>query len=185
MSLAGDSDLALTYAVSVIAAFFFSALVALAIMWMARHAGTIRGTTLRLAVHNIHRPGALTPSVVLSLGLGLSLLVGLALIDSNLRGQLSGTIAEKAPDFFFLDVQNRERDAFVALVSRVAPEGELETVPMLRGRFVAIKDVPAGAVRPRRRRRTGRCAATAASPIPTTVPANSHADRRRMVAARL
>ena len=148
VSLAGDSDLALTYAVSVIAAFFLLRLVALAIMWMARHSGTIRGTTLRLAVHNIHRPGALTPSVVLSLGLGLSLLVGLALIDSNLRGQLSGTIAEKAPDFFFLDVQNRERDAFVALVSRVAPEGELETVPMLRGRFVAIKDVPAGAVRP-------------------------------------
>ena len=34
-----------------------------------------RRMELRLAVANIHRPGALTPSVVLSLGLGLALLV--------------------------------------------------------------------------------------------------------------
>ena len=50
---------------------------------------------------------------MLSLGLGLTLLVSLALIDTNLRDQLSGTITEKAPDFFFLDVQDQERDAFV------------------------------------------------------------------------
>ena len=71
----------------------------------ARRSGLRCGTSIG--------PGALTPSVVLSLGLGLTLLVSLALIDTNLRDQLSGTIAEKAPDFFFLDVQDQERDAFV------------------------------------------------------------------------
>ena len=79
----------------------------------ARASESVRGTALRLAVRNVHRPGALTPSVVLSLGLGLTLLVSLALIDTNLRGQLSGAITEKAPDFFFIDIQDSERDAFV------------------------------------------------------------------------
>ena len=37
----------------------------------------------------IHRPGALTPSVVISLGLGLAVLVALALVDANLRAQLA------------------------------------------------------------------------------------------------
>jgi putative ABC transport system permease protein len=146
--LAADSKLALTYVGSVVAAFVVLRIVALAIMAAARRVGTIRGTALRLAVRNIHRPGALTPSVVLSLGLGLSLLVGLALIDTNLRNQLTGTIVEKAPSFFFVDVQEKEREAFVKLVGDVAPGGKVETVPMLRGRFVAIKGVPAAEIHP-------------------------------------
>ena len=91
VQLAGDRELSLFYVGAVIGAFVVLRLVAIAIMALARRVGTIRGTTLRLAVRNIHRPGALTPSVVLSLGLGLTLLVSLALIDTNLRGQLSGT----------------------------------------------------------------------------------------------
>ena len=46
VSLAGDSELSLFYIVAVIAAFFVLRLVAIAIMWMARRVGTIRGTTL-------------------------------------------------------------------------------------------------------------------------------------------
>jgi putative ABC transport system permease protein len=149
LTISGDQDLALLFIVSVAVAFLVLRLMALLIMWAARRVGTVRGTALRLAVRNIHRPGALTPSVVLSLGLGLTLLVSLALIDSNLRSQLSGTIAEKAPDFFFLDIQNRERDAFVELLTDTVPGGVIETVPMLRGRFVAVKDTPASAVRAR------------------------------------
>lgn len=140
---AGDRRLALLYVGAVIAAFVVLRLVAWLIMWAARRAGTIRGTTLRLAVRNIHRPGALTPSVVLSLGLGLSLLVALALIDTNLRSQLSGTMTERAPDFFFVDIQDSERSAFIDLVEKDAPGGNLSTVPMLRGRIVAVNGVPA------------------------------------------
>ena len=149
LTISGDQDLALLFIISVAVAFLVLRLMALLIMWAARRVGTVRGTALRLAVRNIHRPGALTPSVVLSLGLGLTLLVSLALIDSNLRSQLSGTIAEKAPDFFFLDIQNRELDAFVQLLRDTVPGGAIETVPMLRGRFVAVKDTPATAVQAR------------------------------------
>jgi putative ABC transport system permease protein len=54
----------------------------------------------------------LTPSVVLSLGLGLALLVTLALIDTNLRRELSGNLPERAPNFFFVDIQSSEIDGF-------------------------------------------------------------------------
>lgn len=140
--LAGDRKLSLFYVGAVVAAFIVLRLVAIAIMLAARRLTGLRGTTLRLAVRNIHRPGALTPSVVLSLGLGLTLLVSLALIDTNLRDQLSGTITDKAPDFFFVDVQDGERDAFVRLLQKTAPGGSVETVPMLRGRIVTVGGTP-------------------------------------------
>jgi len=141
--LAGDRELSLFYVGAVIGAFIVLRLVAVAIMAIARRFGTVPGTALRLAVRNVHRPGALTPSVVLSLGLGLTLLVSLALIDSNLRGQLSGAITEKAPSFFFIDIQNNERDGFVSLIEKMTPGGVIETVPMLRGRISAVNGTPA------------------------------------------
>ena len=101
----------------------------------------MRSTPLRLAIGNIHRPGALTPSVVLSLGLGLALLVALALIDGNLRKQISGNIPKQAPDFFFVDIQSAEFDAFKTSLSEIAPGGDVQTVPMLRGRIVSISEV--------------------------------------------
>ncbi|MGO7565454.1 hypothetical protein ACC754_41215, partial [Rhizobium johnstonii] len=72
---------------------------------------------------NIHRPGALTPSVVLSLGLGLALLVTLTLIDGNLRQQLTCRMNEGSPNFFFVDIQSAEVGAFRDLVQGQAAGG--------------------------------------------------------------
>ncbi len=63
---------------------------------------------MRLAVANIHRPGALTPSVVLSLGLGLAVLVIVVQIDGNLRRQFEEALPDKSPAFFFVDIQNND-----------------------------------------------------------------------------
>ncbi len=146
---AADKRIAFTYIGAAIVTFIVLRLVAAAITVLARRTGHIRGTTLRLAIRNIHRPGALTTSVVLSLGLGLTLLVALALIDGNLRRQLTGSIAEQAPDYFFIDIQNDERDAFAAELARIAPGGVLQTVPMLRGRIASVDGVPAAQINPR------------------------------------
>ncbi len=104
----------------------------------ARRAPRTRSTALRLALGNIHRPGALTPSVVLSLGLGLTLLVTLALIDGNLRRQISDSLPQNAPDFFFVDIQSGEADAFGSFIEARAPGATLERVPMLRGRITKL-----------------------------------------------
>ena len=113
------------------------------VQWLARRSPRVRSTALRLAIGNIHRPGALTASVVLSLGLGLTLLVTLAMIDGDLRRQISGNLPERAPNFFFVDIQSADIDAFAALIAREAPGGTLTRVPMLRGRVMAINGVAA------------------------------------------
>ncbi len=137
-----DRFIAVLFVASISAIFALLTAVAIGIMALARRAPTVRSAEFRLALRNIHRPGGLTLSVVLSLGLGLTLLVTLALIDVSLRRQLTSTLPEKAPNFFFLDVQSSEADAFTSLVEKTAPGVTLERVPMLRGRLVALKGVP-------------------------------------------
>lgn len=136
-----DQRIAIIFVGAAIVAFLVLRLVASLVQWLARHSPRVRSTALRLAIGNIHRPGALTPSVVLSLGLGLTLLVSLALIDGNLRRQIAGNLPEQAPNFFFVDIQSGDVDAFADLVQAESPEGKLIRVPMLRGRVMALNDV--------------------------------------------
>jgi putative ABC transport system permease protein len=136
---ADDRSIATVFVAAVAVAFGVLRLVGFAVQAIARRAPTVRSTPLRLAIGNIHRPGALTPSVVLSLGLGLALLVTLALIDTNLRRELSGNLPERAPNFFFVDIQSNEIDGFESVVSELAPGGKIIKVPMLRGRITQLK----------------------------------------------
>ncbi|PWL19377.1 glycosyl transferase family 1 [Falsochrobactrum shanghaiense] len=138
--VAYDRRIAAIFIVSAIAAFGVLRLVADGIGWLARRAPRVRSTALRLAIGNIYRPGALTPSVVLSLGLGLTLMVAIALIDGNLRRQVTQNIPAQAPDFFFVDIQNGDIADFTQLVSGIVPDGKLTSGPMLRGRIVAFND---------------------------------------------
>jgi len=136
-----DRRIAMIFIGAMVFSFLVLRLVGLLVQAAARRSPRVRSTALRLAIGNIHRPGALTPSVVLSLGLGLTLLVTLALIDGNLRRQIAGNLPERAPNFFFVDIQNAEIDAFRSLVGAQAPQGDLYTVPMLRGRIMALNGV--------------------------------------------
>lgn len=117
--------------------------VSLIIQYIAKKSPSSRSPSLRMAVANIHRPGSLTSSIILSLGLGLALLVALASIDGNLRSQIANNIPKDAPDFFFVDIQNNEIDAFRATLAEVAPKGKTIAVPMLRGRVVSLKGINA------------------------------------------
>ena len=100
----------------------------------------------RYAIGNIHRPGSAAASVILALGLGLTLFVTLALTDRSISSELRSGIPEKAPAFFFLDVRNTELDAFKQAVSQAPGVTHVNNSPMLRGRVVAVKGVPAAKV---------------------------------------
>ncbi len=133
-----DQRIAGVFIVGAVAAFIILRGVSYALRMLARKAPRFRSPALRLAVGNIHRPGALTPSVVLSLGLGLTLVVALALVDGNLRRQITQSLPAHAPNFFFVDIQNTEIDGFRDLLAKTASEGKVVSAAMLRGRIVAL-----------------------------------------------
>ena len=112
-----------------------------------------RRPLLRLALANLHRPGAQTVALVIALGLALTLFVTLAAIQTSLSAEITRTVPLKAPNQFVLDIPSEERGAFIATVRRQAPEAALNIVPSLRGTIVAyggqrvadLKTLPEGA----------------------------------------
>jgi putative ABC transport system permease protein len=138
-----DRRIAAIFVASAAAIFVLLRLAAMLTMWIARRVPRQRSTVLRLAIANIHRPGSLTPTVILSLGLGLALLVTVIEIDGNLHREFAAALPDKAPSFFFLDIPAADTARFDAFVRQQAPDSVLERVPMLRGRIVAANGIKA------------------------------------------
>jgi putative ABC transport system permease protein len=142
-----DARIAAIYIGLIGAVFALLRLVAVGIMALAARLPRAANAPMRMAIANMHRPGALTPSLVLSLGLGVALLSALAFIDTSLNRQLTQNLPEKAPRFFFVDIPNARVQAFDAFIAGAAPGAKLERVPMMRGRIVALNDTPAEQIR--------------------------------------
>ncbi|CEG09767.1 FtsX-like permease family protein [Afipia felis] len=146
--LAYDRKIAAIFVGVSLVVFLLLRVVAWLTMAIARRVPRPNNTMLRLALTNIYRPGALTPSVVLSLGLGLAALVTVTQIDANLRRQFSAALPERAPSFYFLDIPSAQSANFSQFVGTLAPDSKVEVVPMLRGRITAVKGIPAEQLKP-------------------------------------
>ena len=100
----------------------------------------------RLGVANLHRPGAGTVLMLVSLGLGLSTLATIALIQANIRAQVLDQLPAQAPTYFFIDIQNDQLDQFKTTAA-ASGATRITEVPSLRARLVSVKGVPADLVK--------------------------------------
>ena len=97
--------------------------------------------SLRLALANLYRPGAPTTAVVLSLGLGLSVLVAIALLQTNLNARISTGLPSDAPSMFFIDIQPSQTEEFTKLVGAVPGVHKVTAASMIRGRITKLNGV--------------------------------------------
>jgi putative ABC transport system permease protein len=129
--------------------FVAGAVGAFALFWAAGRAITLgagklsrpRRPILRLALANLYRPGAPTTQIVLSLGIGLTVLVAVALVQGNLGHQIRERLPAEAPAYFFIDIQPAQLAGFHAIV-RGIPGARSEEVPMMRGRITRLNGTP-------------------------------------------
>ncbi len=118
---------------------------AFVIRWIAKRLRTpSRGRpALRLALGAIGAQGGEATSVVLSLGLGLTVLAAVGQIDGNLQKSFSDELPSIAPSYFFVDIQPDQIDGFNARLDSDPAVSKVETAPMLRGVITRINDQPA------------------------------------------
>ena len=102
---------------------------------------------LRQAVLSLYKPGATSRSVIMALGLGLTLFVTLALTDQTLSNELKSSIPDRAPAFFFIDVPNTSLDEFTTKLKTQDGVTAITNAPMLRGRITKVKGVPSEQVK--------------------------------------
>ena len=93
---------------------------------------------LRMAVSNLCRPGNATADIVLSLGLGLTVLVAVALVEGNLRRGIVESLPEDAPAFFFLGIESGRLESFEETLVGIEGTERFRSVPFLRGRIVRV-----------------------------------------------
>lgn len=106
--------------------------------WMSQRNFTKGRPSLRLALGSVGGPSGETLSVVLSLGLGLTVLSAVGQIDTNLRGAISNELPDVAPSYFVVDIQKDQIDGFTDQLTSNAGVKKYETAPMLRGIITEI-----------------------------------------------
>ena len=107
----------------------------------------------RLALANLHRPGAQTSALVVALGLGLTLFVTLAAIQTSINSEIKNSVPERAPSFFVLDIPRDGVTRFTQMVRQVDPKGVINLIPALRGTIIEyggqrvdqLEELPEGA----------------------------------------
>lgn len=134
--------------VGILGALALLALSAFFVRWLSRKTrDTARGRpALRWALGAISGPRESATSVVLSLGLGLSVLASVGQIDGNLRNTISGQLPEIAPSYFFVDIQKDQMPGFMARLDSDTAVSKVESAPMLRGVITKINGQPAAEV---------------------------------------
>ena len=114
-----------------------------AVVRLARAMPRPRSAWARLGLGNLHRPGTRAPLLLVSVGLGLSTLAAVALIQGNVRRAVLDQMPADAPSFFFVDIQSSQVARFDQLVDSQPGIQSLHQVPSLRARIVAVNGVAA------------------------------------------
>jgi putative ABC transport system permease protein len=146
VATAENRTFALWFVAGAAASLLVFRLAAAAIVAAAGRFARPRHPGFRLALANLHRPGAPTVAIVLAFGIGLTVLVVVGLIEGNLRRQVSDRLPKEAPAYFFIDIQPDQVAAFEATAGAVPGVGGLKRVPSLRGRITHLDGVPAAKV---------------------------------------
>jgi putative ABC transport system permease protein len=144
LALAGVVDrlVGLIFIATALAAAVLLAGLAALLLRAVRLIGRRGGARLRIALANLHRPGAGAASVIVALGAGLAVLTMVALIDRNLAAEIDLRLPKRAPSLFLIDLQPDQRSALEALLGSTENAELMQLAPIVRGRVVRINGVP-------------------------------------------
>ena len=101
----------------------------------------ISNIPLKVSIKNITQTKSITPITIMSLGLGVTLLLTLALVGTNFKREIAKSIPEIAPDYFFLGIQKDDRQVFEKNILSMDKNVNLEIVPIISSAIVKINNV--------------------------------------------
>jgi len=108
-----------------------------------------RSKMLHYALRDVVSPDSNAPSVVISVGLALVMLVVVLVLNVNLRNEYLGASVFDAPTFVASDLFEDEAEALRNLTAEDSTVTAFTATPMLRGAVSAVKGVPVAELSPR------------------------------------
>ena len=111
------------------------------IIYLLKKFNFITNISLKVSIKNITQTKSITPITIMSLGLGVTLLLTLALVGTNFKREIARSIPDIAPDYFFVGIQKGEKKKFEQSVYKMNPDANIEIVPMVSSGIVKINGV--------------------------------------------
>ena len=111
------------------------------IIYLLKKFNFISNISLKVSIKNITQTKSITPITIMSLGLGVTLLLTLALVGTNFKREIARSIPDIAPDYFFVGIQKGEKKKFEQGIYKMNPDAKIEIVPMVSSGIVKINGV--------------------------------------------
>ena len=106
------------------------------LLWILKRL-RVRRMILRQAIKGLFRQGGATRSVVVTLTVSLSVIFTIYLLEKNLDSTYVKSFPADAPNFFVIDIQPSQKDAFKKFIAQ-----PLTFYPIVRARVTAINGKP-------------------------------------------
>jgi len=97
--------------------------------------------SLKVSIKNITQTKSITPITIMSLGLGVTLLLTLALVGTNFQREIAKSIPDIAPDYFFVGIQKGEKEIFEKNILNMDANAKIEVVPMVSSGIIKINGI--------------------------------------------
>ena len=97
--------------------------------------------SLKVSIKNITQTKSITPITIMSLGLGVTLLLTLALVGTNFQREIAKSIPDIAPDYFFVGIQKGEKEIFEKNILDMDTNAKIEVVPMVSSGIIKINGI--------------------------------------------
>ncbi len=111
------------------------------VVFLLKSLKNMSNISLKVSVKNITQTKGITPITIMSLGLGVTLLLTLALVGTNFKREIAKSLPEIAPDYFFIGIQNSDRDLFESAIIEMDSNAKLEIVPLVVAGIVKINGI--------------------------------------------
>ena len=133
------------YSLGYFAAFFvclivFFLLSKIIIYFLKKYKST-SNISLKVSIKNITQTKSITPITIMSLGLGVTLLLTLALVGTNFQREIAKSIPDIAPDYFFVGIQKGEKEIFEKNILNMDANAKIEVVPMVSSGIIKINGI--------------------------------------------
>ncbi len=113
-----------------------------ALLWLLPQGQSSFPFILRHALANVRRPGNFTTGMSVAIGIGVMVLMTIAMVKTSLLTTIGEQIPDQAPSFFFIDIQPDQQEAFEDILQQWTAPGTYTLTPVVRSRLASIRGIP-------------------------------------------
>lgn len=103
---------------------------------------SFRPLVVRQAVGNLIRPGSQAVSMMMAVGIGVMVIVTVALVERELLYQVGESRPSDSPTFFFIDIQPDQAEGVLAVLRARPTSSPPALTPLVRSRLAALNGQP-------------------------------------------